>query len=162
VERGAGSWNWSDGTPVGSGDHFDGDDDADGGFRIQESGSATMGSTFDFVFAADPGGWARAATLLISIDGDKSSTVTAFLGNDTANAVTLLTHSQGSNENGLFTVEYDGTEALTIRITDTGDDANTETIFRGVAATLSGVPEPSATVLVALGGMLLVGRRRRG
>jgi hypothetical protein len=158
-------WEWSDGASTTTGTRWHdvepGDTgapaDAVLGMRLIGDETSTSGTTVDWVFDADPSGQKRAATLLIRLQNGSPSTLSAFVGSDTP--VGIFTHTgESGNSSGLVTVEYDGTEDLTIRLTDDGDDTNV--LFRGTAATLSTIPEPSSLPLLVLGAATFLRRRR--
>lgn len=153
-------WSWTDGDISGtfpSSTHINGgqtgDDANNAGLRFESNQTVGGDSWIDVTFAADPLGTARAATVLFRRDA--TITISALQGLD---AVDINT----SSDNGLVTVEFDGTEDLTIRFFAENPAADTQ-LMRGVAATLSTIPEPgvSAAIMASLCAALVVWRRRR-
>ena len=129
-------WDWTDGTTMVSGSHGHGD--AGAGARIQK-GDGAAADWIDVTFAGAPPGRIRAATLLIARQADVD--VLAIQG---AQQVTVHDHAAGA-ASGLITVEYSGSEILTIRVDATDGSATDESgyVVRGVAATLSEIVDPA-------------------
>jgi len=156
-------WNWSDGDAGGSftsSTHINGSqtgDDANNAglrFETEQVFPGTEDAWIDVTFAADPLGTARAATVLFRRDA--SMTISALQG---AQNIAINT----STDNGLVTVEYDGTDDLTIRFFIADQTQDTQLLRMG-AATLSTIPEPGAYAAI-LGlmtvALLLIRRRQR-
>ena len=148
-------WSWSDGISLASGTHANGITDG-AGMRI----AANSGQYLDFTFAGSAASLERAATLHFRSDVASGGTwnILALQG---ASTTTLYTGLLG-NSTRLLEVFYDGTDPLTIRLQTAGTyTTNSSSMaIRGIAATLSEVPEPSTLALVLCGLAGVVALRR--